>query len=83
MNNVTSSTEVINTDKFRETLDVDGYDITIGEGWDNFPIDSVFIRTKYSELVNDTLNRIESGRYILDPDFQRGFRFGARFNNQN
>ena len=40
--------------------------------WGDYPLDTVLIRSE-SRTVADVLRRIEQGRYILDPDFQRDF----------
>lgn len=50
-----------------EGLDADE-DASLGE----YPIDTVLIRTE-SRTVHDVLRRIESGSFIMDPDFQREF----------
>ena len=48
----------------------------IGEGEDapdgDYPLDRVLIRNE-SRTVYDVLRRIEEGRYVMDPDFQRDF----------
>lgn len=41
-------------------------------GWGDYPLDSVFVR-KDQRTVNEIMGRMEKGRYILDPDFQRDF----------
>ena len=37
-----------------------------------YPLDTMLIRTE-TRTVRDVLHRIEQGRFIMDPDFQRGF----------
>ncbi|MXY08446.1 MAG: DUF262 domain-containing protein [Rhodothermaceae bacterium] len=40
--------------------------------WGDYPLDTVLIRNE-SRTVADVLRRINQGRYVLDPDFQRDF----------
>ena len=54
------------------TEEVEGLDNVHSTGWDEYPLDSVFVR-KDQRTVNEVVTRIEKGRYILDPDFQRDF----------
>jgi len=42
------------------------------DGWDEYPLDSVFVR-KDQLSVSEVVKRINNGRYILNPDFQRDF----------
>ena len=42
------------------------------EGWGEYPLDSVFVRTQ-ARTVGEVVNRIGQGRYVLDPEFQRDF----------
>ena len=51
--------------------DVDGTDAFDG-GWGDYPLDAVFVRTE-PRNVGDVVERIDRGRFILDPDFQRDF----------
>ncbi|MHC1728326.1 MAG: DUF262 domain-containing protein [Syntrophobacteraceae bacterium] len=41
-------------------------------GWGDYPLDSVFVRQE-QRTVAEIIGRIEKGRYILAPDFQRDF----------
>lgn len=41
-------------------------------GWGDYPLDAVFVRTE-TRTVSEVVKRIESERYVLDPDFQRDF----------
>jgi hypothetical protein len=41
-------------------------------GWGDYPLDSVFVR-KDQRTVSEIMGRMDKGRYILDPDFQRDF----------
>ena len=52
--------------------DIEGDDPNKDEGWGNYPLDAVFVRTD-SRSVQDVCRRINAGRYIMDPDFQRAF----------
>jgi len=55
-----------------ETPDVDGLGQPTGGGWGDYPLDAVFVRTE-ARTVSEVVKRIDSNRYILDPDFQRDF----------
>jgi len=57
-------------------LDLEGVDDPISDGWGDYPLDSVFVRTE-TRTVSDVVHRIENHRYILDPDFQREFVWSA------
>ncbi len=52
-----------------EGLDTSG---SVGFGWDDYPLDSVFVRTE-QRTVYEVVKRIKKQRFILNPDFQRGF----------
>ena len=52
--------------------DVEGLDIPSTDGWGDYPLDAVFVRTE-PRSVGDVVARINKKRYILDPDFQRDF----------
>jgi len=54
----------------------EGLDAPTSDGWGDYPLDSVFVRTE-TRTVSDVVNRIENRRYILDPDFQREFVWSA------
>lgn len=51
---------------------IEGYDPTSGDGWGDYPLDAVFVRTE-QRTVGEVVGRIQKNRYILDPDFQRDF----------
>ncbi|MEQ1865136.1 MAG: DUF262 domain-containing protein [Micropepsaceae bacterium] len=51
---------------------LEGLDNTGSDGWGEYPLDSVFVRTEI-RTVGETVKRIQAGRYIMDPDFQRSF----------
>ncbi|TAV92044.1 DUF262 domain-containing protein [Rhizobium leguminosarum] len=50
----------------------EGIDDAGGDGWGDYPLDAVFVRTD-QRTVGDVVARITKNRYILDPDFQREF----------
>lgn len=52
--------------------DVEGLDDPSIDGWGDYPLDAVFVRTE-QRSVSEVVRRIESHRYVLDPDFQRDF----------
>lgn len=41
-------------------------------GWEGYPLDELAIRDERRTAV-DVVRRIEQGRFVMDPDFQRGF----------
>lgn len=53
-------------------VEPEGLDDASGDGWGDYPLDAVFVRTE-QRTVGEVVSRIEKGRYILDPDFQRDF----------
>ncbi len=53
-------------------LDWEGLDDSSSGGWGDYPLDSVFVRTE-TRTVSEVVTRIQKGRYVLDPDFQRDF----------
>lgn len=55
-----------------EPEEIEGLDQTLGDGWGDYPLDSVFVRNETRSVV-DAVRRIEAGRYVLDPEFQRDF----------
>lgn len=53
--------------------DVEGDDTpSMSSGWKGYPLDSVFVRQE-QRTVNEVVNRINTERIILNPDFQRDF----------
>lgn len=50
----------------------EGLDTSESSGWDEYPLDALFVR-KDQRTVREVVNRIDKGRYVLDPDFQRDF----------
>lgn len=51
---------------------VDGYEAPAPGGWDDYPLDELAIRDE-RRTAEDVVRRIEKGRFVLDPDFQREF----------
>ena len=45
---------------------------TGAESWGDYPLDEVLIRQE-GRTVHEVLRRIDDDRYVMDPDFQRGF----------
>ena len=43
-----------------------------GASWGDYPLDEMLIRTDH-RTVREVLHRIDHGRYVMNPDFQRGF----------
>jgi hypothetical protein len=55
-----------------ETETLEGVDPPAPGNWGDYPIDELAIRDEPRTAV-DVVRRIEQGRFVLDPDFQRGF----------
>jgi Protein of unknown function DUF262 len=51
---------------------VEGVEAGSSNGWGDYPLDAVFVRTE-TRSVAEVVKRISAKRYILDPDFQRDF----------
>ncbi|MBW2647262.1 MAG: DUF262 domain-containing protein [Deltaproteobacteria bacterium] len=51
---------------------IEGLDKPESTGWDEYPLDSVFVR-KEQRAVVEVVKRINADRFILNPDFQRDF----------
>lgn len=51
---------------------IEGYEPPEAGGWDGYPLDALAIRDERRAAV-DVVRRIEQGRFLMDPDFQRGF----------
>ena len=50
----------------------EGVEVEPSNGWGDYPLDAVFVRTE-TRSVSEVVRRIDHGRYVLDPDFQRDF----------
>jgi hypothetical protein len=55
-----------------EDPDIEGLEVGLSDGWGDYPLDAVFVRTE-TRSVAEVVKRIENKRYVLDPDFQRDF----------
>jgi hypothetical protein len=51
---------------------IEGFDDQAPGSWGEYTLDSVFVRNEIRS-ISDVIRRIDSKRYILDPDFQRDF----------
>lgn len=51
---------------------VEGYEEPRAGGWEEYPLDELAIRDE-RRTAEDVVRRIEKERFVLDPDFQRGF----------
>ncbi len=52
--------------------DIEGLQEDQVASWGDYPLDSMMIRNE-TRTVYDVIRRIEEGRYVMDPDFQRDF----------
>lgn len=52
--------------------EIEGYEAPLPGGWDDYPLDELAIRDE-RRTAEDVVRRIEKGRFVLDPDFQREF----------
>ena len=48
--------------------EIEGRDDTRTQGWDTYPLESVFVRTEQRAVV-DVVRRINAGRYDLNPEY--------------
>jgi Protein of unknown function DUF262 len=55
-----------------EAREVEGYEAPTPGGWDDYSLDELAIRDE-RRTAEDVVRRIEKGRFVLDPDFQREF----------
>jgi hypothetical protein len=51
---------------------IEGYEQPEPGGWEGYPLDELAIRDERRAAV-DVVRRIDQGRFVMDPDFQRGF----------
>lgn len=51
---------------------LEGYEQPEPGGWEGYPLDELAIRDERRAAV-DVVRRIGSGRFVMDPEFQRGF----------
>lgn len=78
-----SMEDSLNTEKKQSIIqesdheEPEGLDTSESSGWDEYPLDSVFVR-KEQRTVNEVVKRINNDRFILNPDFQRDFVWDAK-----
>jgi hypothetical protein len=58
-------------------LVIEGYEAPEPGGWDGYPLDELAIRDERRTAV-DVARRIAQGRFVMDPDFQRGFVWSTK-----
>ncbi len=58
------------TDRLPE--EIEGLGDDSDASWGDYPIDELLIRNE-SQAIEQVLGRIDQGRYVMDPDFQRDF----------
>jgi len=51
--------------------EIEGLD-SEGRSWGDYPLDEMLIRSD-NRTIHDVVRRIDQGRYVMDPDFQRDF----------
>ena len=51
--------------------EIEGLD-SEGTSWPDYPLDEMLIRSD-NRTIHDVVRRIDQGRYVMDPDFQRDF----------
>ncbi len=61
-----------NPDPVEPNEEIEGLDLDDKGTWGEYPLDELLIRNDH-RTVNDVLRRIEQGRYVMNPDFQRDF----------
>jgi hypothetical protein len=60
-----------------QSEDIEGDEAPSPGGWKDYPLDELAIRDE-RRTAQDVVRRIEKGRFILDPDFQRDFVWNIR-----
>ncbi|MCB9610724.1 MAG: DUF262 domain-containing protein [Deltaproteobacteria bacterium] len=55
---------------------IEGYEPPEPGGWEGYPLDELAIRDERRTAM-DVVRRIDQGRFVMDPDFQRGFVWDA------
>ena len=61
-----------NANEKKENEPVEGEEPPTPGGWKDYPLDALAIRDE-RRTAQDVVRRVEQGRFVLDPDFQRGF----------
>ena len=54
-----------------EQEQIEGLD-SEGRSWGDYPLDAMLIRSDHRS-IHEVVRRIDKGRYVMDPDFQRDF----------
>ena len=54
------------------TEEIEGLGDALDGSWGGYPIDALLIRNE-NQAIAQVLDRIEHGRYVMNPDFQRDF----------
>ncbi len=69
-----SESEALNIAPSSDTkiVEIEGLDVDQSDGWGDYPLDSVFVRTD-QRTVAEVVKRINADRYDLNPEFQRDF----------
>lgn len=57
--------------QLQEEEKIEGLD-SEGRTWGDYPLDEMLIRSD-NRTIHDVIRRIDQGRYVMDPDFQRDF----------
>jgi hypothetical protein len=72
------TTNIVNDEPTSEQAEepLDGYESPVPGGWEGYPLDELAIRDE-RRTTSDVIRRIKNARFVLDPDFQRGFVWGA------
>ena len=68
------SDDIMGTDQSNssdDTEQIEGLD-SEGRSWGDYPLDEMLIRSD-NRTIHDVIRRIDQGRYVMDPDFQRDF----------
>ena len=68
------SDDIMGTDQSNSSDDtelIEGLD-SEGRSWGDYPLDEMLIRSD-NRTIHDVIRRIDQGRYVMDPDFQRDF----------
>ena len=61
----------------RDVEDLEGLQTISSDGWGDYPLDAVFVRTE-PRNVKDVVERIKANRYRLNPDYQRRFLWSKK-----
>ena len=67
----TPPTEIAHRNLVADEEEIEGFEDGVAS-WGDYPLDDLLIRNEH-RTINDVINRINGGRYVMDPDFQRDF----------